>query len=91
MKSFRDYLNEKDENFEFDDNEKLKIKLPVYGLVRVAFDGKEYNFLTEKGDKLTLKVIDSEVKFEKGNKQLSNKLLIDIVNELWLNKVIKAR
>ena len=91
MKSFRDYLNEKDENFEFDDNEKLKIKLPVYGLVRVAFDGKGYNFLTETGDKLTLKVIDSEVKFEKGNKQLSNKLLIDIVNELWLNKVIKAR
>lgn len=91
MKSFRDYLNEKDENFEFDDNEKLKIKLPVYGLVRVAFDGKKYNFLTENGDKLTLKVIDSEVKFEKGNKQLSNKLLIDIVNELWLNKVIKAR
>ena len=91
MKSFRDYLNEKDENFEFDDNEKVKIKLPVYGLVRVAFDGKEYNFLTEKGDKLTLKVIDGEVKFEKGNKQLSNKLLIDIVNELWSNKIIKAR
>ena len=91
MKSFRDYLNEKDENFEFDDNEKVKIKLPVYGLVRVAFDGKEYNFLTEKGDKLTLKVLDDEVKFEKGNKQLSNKLLIDIVNELWSNKVIKAR
>ena len=91
MKSFRDYLNERDENVEFDDNEKLKIKLPVYGLVRVAFDGKEYNFLTEKGDKLTLKVIDGKVKFEKGNKQLSNKLLIDIVNELWLNKVIKAR
>ena len=91
MKSFRDYLNEKDENIEFDDNEKLKIKLPVYGLVRVAFDGKEFNFLTEKGDKLTLKVIDGEVKFEKGNKQLSNKLLIDIVNELWSNKVIKAR
>lgn len=91
MKSFRDYLNEKDENIEFDDNEKLKIKLPVYGLVRVAFDGKEYNFLTEKGDRLTLKVLDDEVKFEKGNKQLSNKLLIDIVNELWSNKVIKAK